>query len=51
VTIRARWVKGFVVEDRDDVSGTSLQGDEPERIGGTNTAPSPLALLSTALAN
>jgi uncharacterized OsmC-like protein len=51
VTIRARWVKGFVVENHDDVSGSRFWGDEPERIGGTNTAPSPLALLSTALAN
>jgi uncharacterized OsmC-like protein len=44
-------VQGFVVEAHDDVSGTSLHGDEPERIGGENTGPSPLALLSTALAN
>jgi putative redox protein len=28
-----------------------LVTDEPERIGGENTGPSPLALLSTALAN
>lgn len=47
IKVAASWRPPVVVEG--DVDGFPVTMDQPERIGGTNTAPGPLQLVTAAL--
>jgi uncharacterized OsmC-like protein len=52
MAVISRWLgQSFETDCYDESNGHSLHGDEPERIGGTNTGPNPFSLLQMSLAN
>jgi putative redox protein len=52
MAVISRWLgQSFETECYDESNGHSLHGDEPERIGGTNTGTNPFSLLQMSLAN
>lgn len=52
MAVISRWLgRSLETESYDESNGHSLHGDEPERIGGTNTGPNPFSLLQMGLAN
>ena len=52
MAVKTRWLgEGYKSESYDEAGGHRLLGDEPEEIGGSNTAPSPFSLLQTSIGN
>lgn len=50
MAVKTRWLgEGFKSESYDEANGHRLHGDEPKQIGGSDTGPSPFALLQASV--